>query len=97
MTSVIFKNVRLLNFEDSEGMTSPQDVVVSNGKIVTIGKDLPTANVTKVMDNSDNFLNLDPRKLKNIPYPNYFKYIFTNFNFSIFPKRIISLFFVNNA
>ena len=56
MTRVIFKNVRLLNFEDSEGMTSPQDVMVSNGKIVTIGKDLPTANVTKVLNGKNNLL-----------------------------------------
>ena len=56
MTRVIFKNVRLLNFEDIEGMTSPQDVMVSNGKIVTIGKDLPTANVTKVLNGKNNLL-----------------------------------------
>ena len=56
MTSVIFKNVRLLNFEDSEGMTSSQDVMVSNGKIVTIGKDLPTVNVTKVLNGNNNLL-----------------------------------------
>ena len=56
MTSVIFKNVRLLNFEDSEGMTSPQDVMVSDGKIVKIGKDLPTVNVSKVMNGKNNLL-----------------------------------------
>ena len=56
MTSVIFKNVRLLNFEESEGMTSSQDVMVSNGKIVTIGKDLPTVNVTKVLNGKNNLL-----------------------------------------
>ena len=56
MTSVIFKNVRLLNFEDSEGMTSSKDVMVSNGKIVKIGKDLPTINVTKVLNGKNNLL-----------------------------------------
>ena len=56
MTSVIFKNVRLLNFEDSQGMTSSKDVMVSNGKIVKIGKDLPTINVTKVLNGKNNLL-----------------------------------------
>ena len=56
MTSVVFKNVRLLNFEDSDCMTPSQDVMVSNGKIVTIGKDLPTVNVTKVLNGKNNLL-----------------------------------------
>ena len=51
--------------------------------LVAINKDnflVPGISRIKLCLDMVNFLKLDPRKLKNIPYDNYYKYIFTNCN-----------------
>ena len=56
MTNIIIQNVRLLDFRGEQGMTSPQDVSIACGKIVSIGKKLSTLNAEKVVDGKNNLL-----------------------------------------